>query len=116
MDKLPDSILKTTRTPGHVCRLAYSADEHGWSAGAFHAQVDTFGAALVLGTTAGGAVFGGYNPRGWIGKQNHDLHMMTHTLTLPTPSAYITTYCYRVPDVSGVLEKCTEVSIKTVGA
>ncbi len=49
--------------------MAFSADEHGWSAGAFHAQVDTFGAAVVLGTTAGGATFGAYNPRGWIGEQ-----------------------------------------------
>ena len=49
-------------------RLTYSAEEHGWSAAAFHGQVDTFGAAVVLGRTAGGAVFGGYNPRGWIGK------------------------------------------------
>ena len=52
----------------HACRMAYSANEHGWSAGAFHAQVDTFGAAVVLGSTAGGAVFGAYNPRGWIGE------------------------------------------------
>lgn len=50
------------------CRLAYSADEHGWSAAAFHGQVDTYGAAVVLARTAGGAVFGGYNPRGWIGE------------------------------------------------
>ena len=35
------------------CRLAYSAQEHGWSAGAFHGRVDTYGAALVLGRTAG---------------------------------------------------------------
>ena len=68
---------------------------------------------MVLGTTAGGAVFGGYNPRGWIGKQNYDIPMMTHMFTRPTPLAYITTYCHRVPDVSGVLEKCIEVSIKT---
>ena len=56
-----------------ACRMAYSADEHGWSAGAFHAQVDTFGAAVVLGTSAGGAVFGAYNPRGWIGEPCEDL-------------------------------------------
>jgi hypothetical protein len=47
--------------------LAYSAEEHGWSAEAFHGRVNTYGAALVLGRTAGGAIFGGYNPRGWIG-------------------------------------------------
>lgn len=33
----------------------------------FHRGVDTFGAGLVIATTRGGAVIGGYNPRGWIG-------------------------------------------------
>ena len=63
-------------------RLTYSAEEHGWSAAAFHGQVDTFGAAVVLGRTAGGAVFGAYNPRGWIGKQSciplHSNHAGPH--------------------------------------
>ena len=52
------------------CRLTFSAKEHGWSAAAFHGRVDTYGAAVVLGRTAGGAVFGAYNPRGWIGEQS----------------------------------------------
>jgi hypothetical protein len=29
-----------------LCRLAYSANENGWSAAAFHAAVNTFGAAV----------------------------------------------------------------------
>jgi len=45
-------------------RLAYDAATDGWSAAAFHRSVDTFGAALVVAETTGGAVIGGYNPRG----------------------------------------------------
>ena len=29
-----------------ACRLAYSANQHGWTAAAFHQQVDTFGAGV----------------------------------------------------------------------
>lgn len=47
-------------------RLAYDADRDGWSAASFHDKVNTYGAAVLLGRTAG-AVFGAYNPRGWIG-------------------------------------------------
>jgi hypothetical protein len=50
-----------------VGRLAYDANRDGWSAQAFHAGVDTYGAAVVVARTAG-AIFGGYNPRGWIGE------------------------------------------------
>lgn len=44
-------------------RLAYDADRYGWSAAAFHQAVDSFGAALVVATTQGGALCGGYNPK-----------------------------------------------------
>lgn len=45
-------------------RLAYDADQHGWNADAFHSKIDTYGAALVIAQTTGGAVLGGYNPLG----------------------------------------------------
>ena len=71
---LPPTPLVNDWTQAHQaergCRLTYSAEEHGWSAAAFHGQVDTYGAAVLLGRTAGGAVFGAYNPRGWIGEQS----------------------------------------------
>lgn len=47
--------------------MAYSAEEHGWSSSAFHDHVNTYGATVIVAETAGGAVCGGYNPRGWIG-------------------------------------------------
>eukprot|EP00887_Chlorella_sp_A99_P003164 scaffold9.g3164.t1 len=60
-------LLARTQLEAAHLRLAYDAGAHGWSAAAFHARVDGFGAALVVAETAGGAVVGGYNPRGWVG-------------------------------------------------
>ena len=57
-------MLANTSLETSPLRLAYDADEHGWSAGAFHGKVNTFGAAVVIGETQGGAVVGGYNPSG----------------------------------------------------
>lgn len=59
-------LLARTQLEAAHLRLAYDAGAHGWSAAAFHARVDGFGAALVVAETAGGAVVGGYNPRGWV--------------------------------------------------
>lgn len=50
-----------------LVRLAYDAEVHGWSYKAFHSCVDGFGAAVVFARSEDGAVFGGYNPKGWIG-------------------------------------------------
>lgn len=44
----------------------YDADVHGWTADAFHAQVNRKGAAVVVARTKN-AVFGGYNPKGFVG-------------------------------------------------
>ena len=47
--------------------VAYDANVHGWSARAFHTQLDGQGAGILVATTADGEVFGGYNPKGWLG-------------------------------------------------
>jgi len=60
-------LLARTQLERVPLRLAYDAGRDGWSAAAFHERVNTFGAGLVVLQTAGGAVVGGYNPRGWIG-------------------------------------------------
>lgn len=60
--------MQTGRYAHCIARLAYSAAQHGWSSSAFHEQVNTFGATVILAQTAGGALCGGYNPRGWIGE------------------------------------------------
>jgi hypothetical protein len=60
-------LLAGTQLESTNLRLAYSAERDGWSAAAFHERVNTFGAGIVVLRTAGGALIGGYNPRGWIG-------------------------------------------------
>lgn len=60
-------LLAKTQLEKAPLRLAYDASNHGWSAESFHSQVNTFGAGLIVAETQGGAYFGGYNPRGWIG-------------------------------------------------
>lgn len=60
-------LLARTQLEEKELMLCFSAEECGWDADAFHRCVDSMGAAVVMGRTAGGAVFGGYNPKGWIG-------------------------------------------------
>jgi len=66
-------LLARTQLERTPLRLAYDSDVDGWSGERFHGVdgveggVDGFGAALVVCETEGGAVCGGYNPRGWIG-------------------------------------------------
>ena len=60
-------LLAKTQLEKTPLRLAFDAEVHGWSASAFHDRVNTFGAGLIVAKSAGGAIFGGYNPRGWIG-------------------------------------------------
>lgn len=59
-------LLAQTQLESAPLRLAYDADNDGWSAEAFHSRVDAFGATLILAQTEGGAVVGGYNSRGWV--------------------------------------------------
>lgn len=60
-------LLARTQLEKAPLRLAYDADRDGWSTQAFHERVNTFGAGLIVMRTAGGAIVGGYNPRGWLG-------------------------------------------------
>lgn len=60
-------LMAGTRLERVPMRVAYCADQHGWTAKAFHSRLNTLGAGLVVATTQGGAICGGYNPAGWIG-------------------------------------------------
>ena len=60
-------LLAGTQLEAVPLRMAFDAQRDGWAADSFHRCVDTFGAALVVAETAGGALMGGYNPRGWVG-------------------------------------------------
>lgn len=59
-------LLAQTQLESVPLRLAFDSSRDGWAASAFHERVDGFGATLVVAETAGGAVVGGYNPRGWV--------------------------------------------------
>ncbi len=56
-------LLKQTQMEKLPLGLAYDASVHGWSAAAFHKQLDGQGAGLLVGVTKSGTTFGGYNPR-----------------------------------------------------
>ena len=60
-------LLRKTQLEQARLRLAYDSAEDGFSAAAFLGRVATYGACVLLGETEGGAVFGAYNPRGWVG-------------------------------------------------
>ncbi|CAB1098757.1 unnamed protein product [Ectocarpus sp. CCAP 1310/34] len=60
-------LLKQTELEFRKLKLVYDAKRNGWKPAAFHKGVDFKGPALVVGKTKGGAVVGGYNPKGWVG-------------------------------------------------
>lgn len=61
------ALLKQTQLEELPLGLAFDASRDGWSGAAFHARLDGQGAALVVCETEGGALCGGYNPRGFLG-------------------------------------------------
>ena len=53
-------LLAQTQLESAPLRMAYDADEDGWTPDAFHAAVDSFGAALVVAQTGAGGYHGGH--------------------------------------------------------
>ncbi len=49
-------LLRQTQLEFQPLALAYDADVHGWSAAAFHTQMDGLGAAVLVCETRGGAL------------------------------------------------------------
>uniref|UniRef100_A0A7S1J6J5 TLDc domain-containing protein n=1 Tax=Eutreptiella gymnastica TaxID=73025 RepID=A0A7S1J6J5_9EUGL len=60
-------LLKQTMIERIPLACIYDAEVDGWSASAFHSKVDGQGASVLVCKSAFGAVFGGYNPKGWLG-------------------------------------------------
>lgn len=60
-------LLARTQLESRELQCLYDANKHGWTANAFHEQVDRKGASVVLVRTKEGIVAGGYNPKGWVG-------------------------------------------------
>ncbi|ACO63871.1 predicted protein [Micromonas commoda] len=65
--KMARAVCKQTQLEFQPLGLAYDANVHGWRASSFHTQLDGQGAAILVATAADGTVFGGYNPKGWLG-------------------------------------------------
>lgn len=59
-------LLARTQLQSRDIQLLYDANQDGWSAEVFHQALDRKGASVVMARTAG-AVFGGYNPKGFVG-------------------------------------------------
>ena len=60
-------VLKQTQLETQPLGLAYDANTHGWLSSSFHTQLDGQGAAVLVATASDGTMFGGYNPKGWLG-------------------------------------------------
>ena len=60
-------LLKATPLEAAPLAVAYDAAVDGWSVDAFLEGVATRGANVIVATTAGGSVVGGYAPRSWLG-------------------------------------------------
>lgn len=59
-------LLARTQLQKRSLQLVYDANKDGWDTDAFHACVDRRGASVVLCRTEA-ALFGGYNPKGFVG-------------------------------------------------
>lgn len=60
-------LLARTQLESRAVQLLYDANRDGWSAEAYHSKVDKKGCCVVVATTEGGAVCGGYSPKGFVG-------------------------------------------------
>lgn len=60
-------MLKYTQLESRPIQLVYDAARDSWDAEAFHSNVDKKGAAIVIAKTEGGALCGGYSPKGFVG-------------------------------------------------
>lgn len=60
-------LLARTQLQTRELQLVYDATKHGWDSVKFHNRVDRLGASIVLARTVRGALFGGYNPKGFVG-------------------------------------------------
>ncbi|CAM9194692.1 unnamed protein product [Phaeothamnion confervicola] len=60
-------LLKQTDLEKRQLKLVYDSKSNGFSAAAFHRGVDKKGPAVIFARTKGGAVCGGYNPKGFVG-------------------------------------------------
>lgn len=68
---MKDQILANTSLEKVDLVCAYKASRDGWSATKFHECVDGRGSGLVVALGRSGAVFGGFNPLGWMSTDDY---------------------------------------------
>jgi hypothetical protein len=65
------AAVRGTVLEGRVLEVAYDAETRGYSARAFHADVDGRGPCLVIGKTTKGSRFAGFNPLGFYSVEDY---------------------------------------------
>ncbi|KAG5177031.1 hypothetical protein JKP88DRAFT_88709 [Tribonema minus] len=75
--------LAQTMLEKRKLKCVYDAARDGWRPAAFHRGVDKKGPGVVLARTAGGAVVGGYNPKGWVGESEYRPGLSAFLFTWP---------------------------------
>lgn len=94
-------LLKQTMLERVPLGLVYDAETHGWNNAAFHAQLDGMGAALLVAETSGGAVIGGYNPKGWLGYGDWRDAISAFLFTWPDGDRAATVLPQKLPKTGG---------------
>ena len=69
--KTTNALLSGTSLENKELICAYKASRDGWSAIDFHKAVDGRGSGLVAALSRSGAVFGGFNPLGWMSTDDY---------------------------------------------
>lgn len=69
--KTTDELVAGTSLDNKDLVCAYKASRDGWSAINFHEAVDGRGSGLVVALGRSGAVFGGFNPIGWMSTDDY---------------------------------------------
>ena len=77
-------LLRQTQLEFLPLAIAFDADRDGWSNDAFHSRMNGMGAAVLVAETAGGALCGAYNPKGWLGMGDWRDAISAFLFTWPT--------------------------------
>mmetsp|Transcript_45187 Transcript_45187/g.141592 ORF Transcript_45187/g.141592 Transcript_45187/m.141592 type:complete len:189 (-) Transcript_45187:298-864(-) len=77
-------------------KVVYDARRDGWRPEAYHGKVDGTGPAVVYAKTRGGAIIGGYNPKGWAGYGEYRNSIAAFLFHFP-PGVKDATQAYKLP-------------------
>lgn len=81
--KVVRQLLAKTNLEFRPLQCIYDANRDGWKSDIFHSKVDKKGPAVVLATSVGGAVIGGYNGCGWVNYGEYRSSIASFLFTFP---------------------------------